>query len=81
MFRKLNKLNTKARAVGSALALMVLASPAFAQGEDPNVIVQFIDAVGLDGVSAAVIAAGLVIVAIALAFKGPDLGKRVIRKV
>jgi hypothetical protein len=49
--------------------------------EPTNVLVQFIDAVGLDGISAAVIAAGLIVVAIAMAFKGPDLGKRVIRKV
>ena len=64
-----------------ALSVMVLAaSPAFAQ-EEGNVFTQFIDAIELDGVSAAVIAAGLVIVGIALAFKGPDVAKRVIRKV
>ncbi len=56
------------------------ASSAFAQTET-SVLTQFLDAVGLDGVSASVIAAGLLIVAIALAFKGPDLGKRVIRKI
>ena len=40
-----------------------------------------LDAVDLSGVATKVGAAALVIVAIALVFKGPDLAKRVIRKV
>jgi hypothetical protein len=75
-----SKLTNKTRALVAVVPTMALASPAFAQTEE-NPIVQFIEAVGLAGVSAAVIAAGLLIVGIALAFKGPDLGKRVIRKV
>lgn len=38
-------------------------------------------AVDLSGVAIAVGAAALVIVAVALVFKGPDIAKRVIRKV
>lgn len=38
-------------------------------------------AVDLSGVGVAVGAAGLAIVAIALVFKGPDIAKRVVRKV
>lgn len=40
-----------------------------------------LDAVDLSGVSTKVAAAALLIVGIALVFKGPDLAKRVIRKV
>ena len=69
----------KVAAVGTTLAL--LGSRAMAQTADPSVLDQFIDAIGLNTVSGKVIAAGLLIVGIALAFKGPDLGKRVIRKV
>lgn len=64
---------------GVATVASLAASSAMAQ--ETNVLVQFIDAVGLAGISAAVIAAGLLVVGIAMAFKGPDLGKRVIRKV
>ena len=69
----------KVAAVGTSLAL--LGSRAMAQTADPSVLDQFIDAIGLNTVSGKLVAAGLLIVAIALAFKGPDLGKRVIRKV
>lgn len=71
---------SKMKSKSLALVVMVLAaSPAFAQ--ETSVFEQFLDAVGLDGVSAAVIAAGLLLVGIAMAFKGPDLAKRLIRKV
>ena len=41
----------------------------------------FIDAVDLSGISAKVIAAGLLVIGVAIAFKGPDLAKRIVRKV
>ena len=40
-----------------------------------------LDAVDLSGISTKVGAAALLIVGIALVFKGPDLAKRVVRKV
>ena len=46
-----------------------------------NPIVTVLDSVTLDGIAAAVAAAALVVVAIALTFKGPDVAKRIIRKV
>lgn len=69
---------TKAAAVGAGL--MLLGTSAMAQAT-PGVMDQFFDAIDLSTVSGKVIATGLLIVAIALAFKGPDLAKRVIRKV
>ena len=67
-------------AKGSALALAGLASvQAHAAGGDG--ITAALDAVDLSGVATAVGAVALVIVAIALVFKGPDIAKRVIRKV
>ena len=60
-----------------SVALMSgLASAQTATGVDAA-----LDAVDLSGIVTKVAAAGLVIVAIALAFKGPDLAKRVTRKV
>lgn len=79
----LNKTLGIARKYGSkAAALTVLAGasvPAFAQSTNP--IVQMIESVGLDGIVAAVVAMGLIIVSIALAFKGPDVAKRGVKKV
>lgn len=79
----LNKTLGVARKFGSkAAALTVLAGasvPAFAQSTNP--IVQMIEAVGLEGVVVAVVAMGLIIVSIALAFKGPDVAKRGVRKI
>ena len=56
-------------------AAMVMQS-AYASGFD-----DFIDAVDLSGLAVKVIAAGLLVVGVAVAFKGSDLGKRVVRKV
>ena len=56
-------------------AAMVMQS-AYAAGFD-----DFIDAVDLSGLAVKVIAAGLLVVGVAVAFKGSDLGKRVVRKV
>lgn len=79
----LNKTLGVARKFGSkAAALTVLAGasvPAFAQSTNP--IVQMIEAVGLEGVVVAVVAMGLIIVSISLAFKGPDVAKRGVRKI
>lgn len=69
---------SKATAVGTALLL--IGSAAMAQTAD-GPFDAFLDAIGLGTTSGKVIAIGLLIVGIALAFKGPDLAKRVIRKV
>lgn len=62
-----------------ALALSA-AVAAHAEGAaDP--ISQMMDAVNLNGISAKVVALGLVIVGIALAFKGPTLAKRIINRI
>ena len=74
-----NTAAAKVAAVGTSLAL--LGSRAMAQTADPSVLDQFFDAIGLNTVAGKVVAIGLIIVGIALAFKGPDLAKRVIRKV
>ena len=63
--------------VGAVVAGALLASPAFAQTSSWDA---FFDAVDFSGVSAKVIAGGLLIVGIAVAFKGPDLAKRLVRK-
>ena len=64
-----------------ALAALGTASvSAFAQ-TSTNPIVTLLAGVGLDGVQAAVLALCVLIIAIALTMKGPDVGKRVISKV
>lgn len=64
----------------SALPLALFASvQAHAQSTDG--ITAALAAVDLSGVATAVGAVALIIVAIALVFKGPDIAKRVIRKV
>ena len=69
-----NKASQACLAAGVMVASVV---PAHAAGEWDA----FIDAVDLSGISAKVIAAGLLVIAIAIAFKGPDLAKRIVRKV
>jgi type IV secretory pathway VirB2 component (pilin) len=69
--------NTGAR-LAVALATAAAAVPAHAQTSPWD---QFFDAVDMSGVNTKVIAAGLLIIGIAVAFKGPDLAKRVVRKV
>ncbi|ABM32980.1 hypothetical protein QRO08_09995 [Paracidovorax citrulli] len=64
-----------------AVAAMSLGAMTMARAADADPISQMMDAVNLSGVSAKVVACGLLIVGIALAFKGPDLGKRVVKKV
>jgi len=79
----LNRTLGIARKYGSkAVALTVIAGasvPAFAQSTNP--IVQLLETIGLDGVAAAVLALGALIVAIAMAYKAPDLAKRGVKKV
>lgn len=70
-----NNMAAKAAAASLILGATVMQS-AHAAGFD-----DFIDAVDLTGLSAKVVAAGLLVVGIAIAFKGSDLGKRVVRKV
>lgn len=70
-------LSQKAATVG-ALSLLAMHG-AMAQTAGP--FDAFFDAIGLDGVTAKIVAVGVLIVGIALAFKGPDLAKRVVRKV
>ena len=63
------------------LPLMALAAvQAHAAGEATG-IDAMLDAVDLSGISTKVAAAGLLIVGIALVFKGPALAKRIISKV
>lgn len=75
------KLFNQARKYGAKIAvastgLMVAAMSHAAGGIDDAM-----DAVDLTGVATKVGAAALAIVAVALVFKGPDLAKRIIRKV
>ena len=63
-------------AVASTLCSAMVMQSAYASGFD-----DFIDAVDLSGLAVKVIAAGLLVVGVAVAFKGSDLGKRVVRKV
>ncbi|WP_418132683.1 hypothetical protein ABL849_22830 [Variovorax sp. 375MFSha3.1] len=78
------KVFTMARKYGSkALAVAALATAsvgAFAQTSE-NPIVTVLNSVSLAGVAAAIAALALIIVAIALTMKGPDVAKRMIRKV
>lgn len=76
LFKQAQNFGSKALAV-AAVATMG-ASSAFAQ---TNPITTMLESVDLAGVAAAVAAVGLIIVAVALTFKGPDVAKRVIRKV
>ena len=78
VFKQAQKYGSKALAVAGAATLG--ASSAFAQTAG-NPITAMLDAVDIGGVAAAVAAIALLIVGVALTFKGPDVAKRVIRKV
>lgn len=71
-----------ARKYGSKLAVaagaMTLSAAALAQDSSIGTI---LDAVSLDGISTKLAALALVVVGIALVFKGPTLAKRIISKV
>lgn len=75
---------TLARKFGSKVvaggALALGSAMAFAQ-DTGNPIVTILDSITLAGVAAAIAALALIIVAIALTMKGPDVAKRIIRKV
>lgn len=77
-FKQAQNFGSKALAVAGVATLG--ASSAMAQTAT-NPIVTMIEGIGLDGVTAAVIAVCVIVVGIALAMKGPDVAKRVIRKV
>lgn len=70
----------KVSRVGAGLAVMALASPAFAQESTPAWQTLF-NAIGIEGLAAAIVVLLLIVVAVAMSFKGSDLSKRVIRKV
>lgn len=65
--------------VGAAATTLALAPMAMAQTTTP--IDTILDAVSLDGISAKLVALATIVVGIALVLKGPDLAKRIIRKV
>ena len=75
MFQTVRNYGSKI-AAASTLGAVALMHTAHAAGFD-----DFIDEVDLTGLSVKVIAAGLLVVGIAIAFKGSDLGKRIVRKV
>lgn len=77
----MNKITASLGRRASALAVTaMLANQAMAQSAT-NPLTDALDSVDLSGLVTKIAAAGLVIVAIALAFKGPALAKRVVSKV
>ncbi|MEC5213390.1 hypothetical protein RCH06_001936 [Polaromonas sp. CG_9.5] len=78
----MKNVRTLSRKYGAKLALAttgyLAAASAFAQSTGLDAA---LDAVDLSGIAVKVGAAGLLIVGIALVFKGPDLAKRIVRKV
>lgn len=76
-FKQIKKYGSRALVAGAA----GLAGTAAMAQTATNPIVTMIESIGLDGVTAAIIAVCLIVVGIALAMKGPDVAKRVIRKV
>ena len=65
--------------VAAAVSSAALATSAMAQATSP--IDTILEAVTLDGISGKLVAMAVIVVGIALVFKGPDLAKRIIRKV
>ncbi|MDH0373593.1 hypothetical protein N7340_17790 [Comamonas aquatica] len=74
-FNAMKRYGAKIAAAGSAL---MLSGAAMAQSTGIDAV---LDAVSLDGIETKITAFCLIVVAIALVFKGPDLAKRIIRKV
>lgn len=68
----------KVLALSAPVLLMVAAAPAHAV-DSP--ITTMLAAVDLSTVSTALVAICLLVIGIALVFKGPDIAKRIIRKV
>lgn len=78
------KLFNQARRYGAQLAAgtsAALLSAAVSAQTVTDPITTMLDSIDLSGIAVKVAAAGLVIVVIALTFKGPDVSKRVIKKV
>ena len=78
-FSALVRSSKKALAVAAGLGLTVMQA-AHAQAASSGLDAA-LDAVDLSGIAVKIGAAGLLIVGIALVFKGPDLAKRIVRKV
>ncbi len=76
-FNTVRKFGAKLAAV-PALALVAMSAHA-AAGDDP--LLDVLNSINITGIAAAVLVLALAVVGIALAFKGPDLGKRIIRKI
>ncbi len=64
-----------------AMAMGFAANVAHAQTAPANPIIVMLESIDLTAVAAGVAVIGLLIVAISLTFKGPDVAKRVISKV
>lgn len=64
-----------------AVASTSLALAPFAMAQATSPIDTILEAVTLDGISGKLVAMAVIVVGIALVFKGPDLAKRIIRKV
>lgn len=75
------RLAQSSKAKFAALVAAAMVAPSAMAQTEASSWDSFFDAIGLDGVAAKVIALGVIIVGIAMAFKGPDVSKRVIRKV
>lgn len=81
MFQKTRAVAQKYGAkIGAGVVTLAAAGAASAQTAT-NPIVTLLGEVGLDGVQAAILAVCVTIIGIALTMKGPDVSKRVIRKV
>lgn len=79
MFAKTRSVARKYGAKVAAVATLgALSVPAFAQG---NPITTMFESIDTAGIVAAVAAFGLVVVTLALTFKGPDVAKRGIKKI
>lgn len=77
------KLYNVARKYGSKALVLAAAATASvgAFAQETNPIITVLNSVSLAGVAAAIAALALIIVTIALTMKGPDVAKRIIRKV
>lgn len=79
--KNLRNLGRKYGSKALAIAALATMTGAASAAEGGNPIVELLGGISLSGVAAAVMAVCVVVVAIALTMKGPDVAKRVIRKV
>lgn len=79
----MKNLRNVARKYGSKALVMAAAATASvgAFAQETNPIITILNSITLAGVAAAIAALALIIVSIALTMKGPDVAKRIIRKV